>query len=356
MVSVKFQGISKIYDDGTKAVEKLDLEVKEGEFLVLVGPSGCGKSTTLRMLAGLEDISEGKIMIGDAVVNDLPARARGLGMVFQSYALYPHMSVEDNLTFGLRMKPKMERPQSDELKEMVQDISQMLGIADILSKRPKDLSGGQRQRVALGRALIRRPKVLLMDEPLSNLDAKLRNQMRLELRRLHDELGTTTIYVTHDQVEAMTLADRIAVMKDGVLQQHCPPLEAYHEPANPFVASFLGMPPMNLIEGVASEGVFTSGDLSFSLPEHLSDAEGEGVFGIRPENVQVLADDGLAASLSGIERLGSETIFHLAVEGVEFKAIWHQSDKSESKRLESMSEEEFGISLNDSSAMWFAKK
>tara|TARA_B100001750_G_scaffold114275_1_gene90165 strand:+ start:153 stop:1208 length:1056 start_codon:yes stop_codon:yes gene_type:complete len=350
MAAVSFEGIGKVYDDGTTAVTELDLVVNEGEFLVLVGPSGCGKSTTLRMLAGLEDISEGVIRIGDAVVNDLPARARGLGMVFQSYALYPHMSVEDNLTFGLRMKPKAERPDSEELKKMVKETSAMLGIDDILEKRPRDLSGGQRQRVALGRALIRRPKVLLMDEPLSNLDAKLRNQMRLELRRLHDELGTTTIYVTHDQIEAMTLADRIAVMKDGVLQQHCPPLEAYHKPANPFVASFLGTPPMNLIEGTADGGVFSSGSLSISLPDHLSDVEGKGTLGIRPENVKVLKDGGVDANLSGVERLGSETIFHLDVEGISIKSLWHgPSDESEG-----LPEGKMQISLNDPSAVWFA--
>lgn len=239
MTSVSFENVSKIYADGTMAVNGLNLEVESGEFLVLVGPSGCGKSTTLRMLAGLEEITEGDVIIGGSKVNDLPPKARDIGMVFQSYALYPHMSVEENLTFGLRMLKGEESLSTTEIDSRVKETSELLGIADLLSKRPKELSGGQRQRVALGRALIRRPKVLLMDEPLSNLDAKLRNQMRIELRRLHEELGTTTVYVTHDQIEAMTLADRIAIMDGGVLQQHATPLEAYREPSNEFVEGFL---------------------------------------------------------------------------------------------------------------------
>lgn len=239
MSAVSFQGVGKTYDDGTIAVKGLDLEIRSGEFLVLVGPSGCGKSTTLRMLAGLEDISEGVVRIEGAKVNDLPPKARDLGMVFQSYALYPHMNVEQNLTFGLRMAKGEDSLSSEEISTRLKETSELLGIAELLGKKPKELSGGQRQRVALGRALIRRPKVLLMDEPLSNLDAKLRAQMRIELRRLHEELGTTTVYVTHDQIEAMTLADRIAIMDDGVLQQHAPPLEAYNQPANDFVRGFL---------------------------------------------------------------------------------------------------------------------
>ena len=353
MSGVSFEGIRKVYDDGTVAVKGLDLTIKDGEFLVLVGPSGCGKSTTLRMLAGLEDLTEGSIKIGGATVDHLPARARGLGMVFQSYALYPHMSVQDNLTFGLRMLAKTERPTPSEMKRMVQETASMLGIEDILEKRPRDLSGGQRQRVALGRALIRKPKVILMDEPLSNLDAKLRNQMRVELRRLHDELGFTTVYVTHDQVEAMTLAARI-VMKDGELQQHCPPLEAYHQPANTFVASFLGTPAMNLIVGQAEGGLFTSGGLSFSLPDHLSDCTGMGTFGIRPENVKVLKSNGMEAEIRGVERLGSESVYHLNIAGIDIKALWHRpSDEAWDAEKGGWPEENMYISFNDSSALWF---
>jgi multiple sugar transport system ATP-binding protein len=239
MVNVQFEEVNKRYDDGFHAVKNLNLEIKDKEFLVLLGPSGCGKSTTLRMLAGLEDVTEGSILIDGMQVNHLPAGARGLGMVFQSYALYPHMSIRDNLSFGLRMMKGEEKLPEAEISLRVDEIAALLELSEHLEKRPKELSGGQRQRVALGRALVRRPKVLLMDEPLSNLDAELRHQMRNEIRRLHDELGTTTIYVTHDQIEAMTLADRIAILDKGELQQHSEPLEAYHNPANDFVHSFL---------------------------------------------------------------------------------------------------------------------
>ncbi len=239
MVSVRYENVTKRYEDGTEAVTGLNLEVIDGEFLVLLGPSGCGKSTTLRMLAGLEDVTEGDIRIDEARINDLPAGARGLGMVFQSYALYPHMNIEDNLSFGLKRIKGEDSLTQDEIKSRVNDMAQMLGLSEELTKQPKELSGGQRQRVALGRALIKQPKVLLMDEPLSNLDAELRHQMRSEIRRLHEELGCTTIYVTHDQIEAMTLADRIAILDKGELQQHAPPLEAYNNPANDFVKGFL---------------------------------------------------------------------------------------------------------------------
>ncbi len=239
MVEVKFENVTKRYDDGTVAVNKLNITVRDGEFLVLVGPSGCGKSTSLRMLAGLEDVTEGKIMIDGNVVNDLSPGARGVGMVFQSYALYPHMTIHENLSFGLRMEKGENRLPNEEIERRVKETAELLSLTEQLEKKPKELSGGQRQRVALGRAGIRRPKVLLMDEPLSNLDAELRNQMRTEIRRLHDQFGTTTVYVTHDQIEAMILADRIAIMDGGELQQHSAPLTAYNEPANDFVSGFL---------------------------------------------------------------------------------------------------------------------
>jgi multiple sugar transport system ATP-binding protein len=218
MVRVNYKGVTKRYEDGFEAVIDLNLEVKDGEFLVLLGPSGCGKSTTLRMLAGLEDITEGEISIDGMKINHLPPSARGVGMVFQSYALYPHMSISENLSFGLRMEKGGNRLSDAEIAERVAETAELLGLTEQLQKKPKELSGGQRQRVALGRAGIRRPKVLLMDEPLSNLDAELRNQMRTEIRRLHDKFGTTTVYVTHDQIEAMVLADRIAILDGGKLQ------------------------------------------------------------------------------------------------------------------------------------------
>jgi len=239
MVEVRYEGVTKRYDDGFEAVKNLDLEIQDGEFLVLLGPSGCGKSTTLRMLAGLEDVSEGSIQIDGDKINDLPPGARGLGMVFQSYALYPHMTIADNLSFGLRMAKGEERLPDEEIIRRVQETAKLMELEDQLEKKPKELSGGQRQRVALGRALVRQPKVLLMDEPLSNLDAELRHQMRAEIRRLHDTLGTTTVYVTHDQIEAMTLADRIAILNHGELQQHGAPLDVYNHPENEFVQGFL---------------------------------------------------------------------------------------------------------------------
>ena len=325
MSDVQFNKTTKVYDDGTVALDSLELGIDEGEFLVLLGPSGCGKSTALRLLAGLEDITRGEIRIGGSRVNDLPPGARGLGMVFQSYALYPHMSVRDNLSFGLRRARGSDKVSAPEIESRVEEATEMLDLHKALDKKPKELSGGQQQRVAIGRALVRRPKVLLMDEPLSNLDAKLRNRMRFELRRLHEAHGTTTLYVTHNQIEAMTLADRIAIIADGKLQQHAKPLEAYNRPANSFVASFLGTPAMNLIEGTAKGGVFTAGELSFDLPEHLASWDGPGIFGVRPEDVRIGDEGGVPFNVSGVERLGGDAIYHLEAGGNWIKALWHRS-------------------------------
>src|SRR5213594_3179393 len=242
MAQVMMKDLNKKYDE-VHAVKDVNLHIRDKEFVVLVGPSGCGKTTTLRMVAGLEEISSGEISIGDRVVNDLPPKDRDIAMVFQNYALYPHMTVYDNMAFGLKMRkfPKAE------IQKRVQDAAEILGIQDLLKRKPRQLSGGQRQRVAVGRAIVRHPQVFLFDEPLSNLDAKLRVQMRVELKRLHDRLETTAIYVTHDQVEAMTLGDRVVVMKDGVVKQVGEPLELYERPANRFVAGFIGSPAMNFI-------------------------------------------------------------------------------------------------------------
>src|SRR5215216_6195167 len=243
MAGVTFEDVSKIYPDGTKAVADMDLEIEDGEFMVLVGPSGCGKSTALRMVAGLEDISEGVLRIGERVVNYVPPRDRDIAMVFQSYALYPHLSVYDNIAFGLKLK-KLPK---DEIDKRVKDAARTLGLDQLLKRKPRALSGGQRQRVAMGRAIVRQPQAFLMDEPLSNLDAKLRVQMRADIAKLQRDLKTTTLYVTHDQVEAMTMGDRVAVMNQGRLQQVDTPQRLYDEPANLFVAGFIGTPPMNLM-------------------------------------------------------------------------------------------------------------
>src|ERR1700744_943273 len=249
MSAIKLEDLTKVYATGVTAVDKLSLDVADGDFVVLVGPSGCGKTTTLRMVAGLESITSGEILIGERVVNELPPMDRDIAMVFQNYALYPHMSVYDNMAFGLKMR-KFDKA---EIAKRVQEAAEILGIEQLLKRKPRQLSGGQRQRVALGRAIVRHPQVFLFDEPLSNLDAKLRVQMRVELKKLHERLGTTAIYVTHDQVEAMPLGDRVVVMKDGLVQQVGDPMELYNEPANRFVAGFIGSPAMNFV-GVRLSG------------------------------------------------------------------------------------------------------
>ncbi|MCA9558681.1 MAG: sn-glycerol-3-phosphate ABC transporter ATP-binding protein UgpC, partial [Myxococcales bacterium] len=243
MARVELDSVGKRYPNGFEAVHAFDIDIADGEFIVLVGPSGCGKSTTLRMVAGLETISSGSLRIDGKQVNHLPPKARDVAMVFQSYALYPHMTVFENMAFGLRL----QKVPAAEIEERVRSVAERLGIAALLDRRPKEMSGGQRQRVAMGRAIVRRPRVFLFDEPLSNLDAKLRLQMRVEISRLHDSLGATSLYVTHDQVEAMTLADRIVLMKDGFVQQIGAPLELYARPSNTFVATFVGSPAMNLL-------------------------------------------------------------------------------------------------------------
>ena len=297
MARVQLDGLRKVYDGGHVAVHGATLDVQDGEFLVLVGPSGCGKSTTLRMIAGLEDITAGRLYIGDRLVNDVAPKDRDIAMVFQNYALYPHMSVYDNIAFGL----KLRRYAKSEIRRRVEEAAALLGIGDVLERKPKQLSGGQRQRVAVGRAIVRKPEVFLFDEPLSNLDAKLRAQTRTELSKLHRRLGTTMIYVTHDQVEAMTMGDRIVVLEGGRIQQVDTPLALYGRPANRFVAGFIGSPSMNFIPGrlVNERGLrFTALDGAFSIR---LDGEGAGrpsastsayagreiTLGIRPEDVHV---------------------------------------------------------------------
>src|SRR3954454_22947027 len=297
------------------AVDDLSLDVGDGEFLILVGPSGCGKSTALRMVAGLEKISAGKIVVGGEVINDIPPKDRDIAMVFQNYALYPHMTVEKNLGFALRQR-KMPK---DELDQRVHSMSELLGLEELMKRRPGQLSGGQRQRVAMGRALVREPKVFLLDEPLSNLDAKLRVQMRAELKRLHQRLEITTIYVTHDQVEAMTLGDRIAVMSAGRLQQLGAPQDVYDHPANVSVAGFIGSPPMNLLQGVVRDGHVEAGDLPFARAG-LQGGGGRGggvVAGIRPEGLRPVGEadpgPGLAVKVDVVEPLGDEVLVHGSV-------------------------------------------
>src|SRR5262245_27076989 len=285
MAQVVLKDLVKKFDE-VVAVREVNLTIKDQEFMVLVGPSGCGKSTTLRMIAGLEEISSGEIFIGERLVNDLPPKDRDIAMVFQNYALYPHMTVYDNMAFGLKMR-KFPKPEID---KRVREAAQMLGIQDLLSRKPRQLSGGQRQRVAVGRAIVRHPQVFLFDEPLSNLDAKLRVQMRVELKRLHERLETTAIYVTHDQVEAMTLGTRVVVMKDGYVQQVGEPLELYGKPANKFVAGFIGSPAMNFVDVTVSDGWAQAEGLRIKVPAGFASRIPSGkklTLGVRPEALRV---------------------------------------------------------------------
>jgi multiple sugar transport system ATP-binding protein len=329
VANVAFERVSKIYPDGTRAVNDINLDIQDGEFMVLVGPSGCGKTTALRMVAGLEEISEGALKIGDRIVNHVPSRDRDIAMVFQSYALYPHLSVYENIAFGLRLK-KMEK---SEIDQRVQRAASLLGLQEFLKRKPRALSGGQRQRVAMGRAIVREPAAFLMDEPLSNLDAKLRVQMRAEIAKLQTDLGVTTIYVTHDQIEAMTMGDRVAVMRKGELQQVDDPQTLYDRPLNLFVGGFIGSPAMNMLDAtIHSNGDLkaTIGDQTITLgPETLEarpalkSYDGQRVvIGIRPEDLEdaaletdTPADRRLKGRLELREALGSEIMAHFAIKG-----------------------------------------
>ncbi len=334
MASISLKNINKTYPNGYVAVKDFSLEIADKEFIIFVGPSGCGKSTTLRMIAGLEEITAGELWIGDKLVNDVEPKDRDIAMVFQNYALYPHMSVYDNMAFGL----KLRKTPKDQIDKLVQEAAKILGIESLLDRKPKALSGGQRQRVAMGRAIVRNPKVFLMDEPLSNLDAKLRVQMRIEISKLHQNLQTTIIYVTHDQTEAMTLGTRIVVMKDGLIQQVDTPQNLYNMPNNIFVATFIGSPQMNMIEAkVVKSGsnvVLTFGSNSIKLPEakakKLIDGGYENknvMFGIRPEDVKdeemfisSSPDSVIDATVKVYELLGAEVYLYFTVDQFDITA------------------------------------
>ncbi len=330
MPAAAYDNVTKVFQEGSEkvvAVEDLSIEIREGEFLVLVGPSGCGKSTTLRLLAGLEKITEGQITIQNEVVNDKKPKDRDIAMVFQNYALYPHKTVRENMAFGLEMTTSLD---DKEIDERVHNAAEILDITELLDRRPNALSGGQKQRVALGRAIVRQPAVFLMDEPLSNLDAKLRTQMRTELQELHNKLGVATVYVTHDQTEAMTMGDRIAVLNSGKLQQIGTPLELYHEPANEFVASFIGSPSMNMLELEydPASGAATDGDITYTFTEaqekQLAETGADRItIGIRPEDIELADGDSprtVTATVTVVEPMGEESYLHLDVGSHELTA------------------------------------
>ncbi len=321
MGGVRLEQVSKVYPNGVRAVNTVDFEVADGEFMVLVGPSGCGKSTILRMVAGLEEVTEGQVFIGDDDVTDVPPRSRDIAMVFQNYALYPHMTVKENLGFGLKLHktPKPER------ERRVAEVARTLGLDQLLERKPGQLSGGQRQRVAMGRAMVREPRVFLMDEPLSNLDAKLRVSMRAELARLHARLKVTTLYVTHDQVEAMTLGQRVAVLRDGILQQVDTPHNLFHHPANLFVAAFIGSPAMNLVEGeIRGDHVaFAQFSLPLAAGSPMIGVDRSVVLGIRPSDLKVSAEADprlprISATATVVEELGAESHVIFAIDAPRF--------------------------------------
>jgi multiple sugar transport system ATP-binding protein len=313
MATVCLKNVRKVFDETTIAVSDFSLEVADGEFVVLVGPSGCGKSTTLRMIAGLEDATGGEIFIDETLANLLPPKDRDIAMVFQNYALYPHMTVYENLAFALKLR-KMDK---GEIDERVREAADILGIGELLDRRPVALSGGQRQRVAVGRAIVRKPKVFLFDEPLSNLDAKLRAQMRTEINKLHTQLGATMIYVTHDQVEAMTMGDRLVVMDAGEILQVGAPVDLYHTPANRFVAGFIGSPAMNFVEGrvIQRDGlVFDAGGFKIDLLDRFGTSVDRNVtLGIRPEHIRCEAEADVMARVDVVEPIGSETYVYLSI-------------------------------------------
>jgi multiple sugar transport system ATP-binding protein len=345
MADVVFNEVDKIYDNGFHAVQDLSLEITDGEFLVLVGPSGCGKTTALRMVAGLEEISDGELLIGERVVNALSPKERDVAMVFQNYALYPHLSVYENIAFGLRLRKESK----EETHRRVMWAAQMLDLTPYLDRRPKQLSGGQKQRVAMGRAIVRQPQVFLMDEPLSNLDAKLRVQMRADIAKLQHDLGTTTIYVTHDQVEAMTMGDRVAVMRSGVLQQVDEPQKLYDFPANMFVAGFIGTPPMNLLEAkVFVNGGVTIGigDVRFPVPDEalrayprLRSFDGRRVVtGLRSQYLHPAAErpelPSFDARVDLVEALGGESIVYFKIDATVVREGQHEDESEQAASAE----------------------
>ncbi len=312
MSHIELKAVEKIYPNGFKAIHGIDMQIKEGEFIVLVGPSGCGKSTLLRMVAGLEDITSGEVHIAGRKVNELEPSQRDIAMVFQNYALYPHMTVYKNMAYGLK---NLGTPK-DEIDKRVNEVAVLLELEDLLERRPKQLSGGQRQRVAMGRAIVRHPTAFLFDEPLSNLDAKLRVQMRLVIKNLQARLGTTTLYVTHDQVEAMTMADRLVVLKDGIAEQIGTPMELYDKPQTKFVAGFIGSPAMNFVSAKISDSgdEVTFGSVVFSLKEKISHHQSEITLGFRPEHLLLDENGSLDLTVELVEQLGAESIIHATFE------------------------------------------